>query len=130
MPSKDTWSWQRTGMLAGLGVPLHPTLREVGLSTALGKSFTVREHHGSDRGGDQQCRGCLESEDVAIEDQRSNALGVATVLRVGGAQSDRRTDDRVADCENQQCSESQPRQHSESALRLDRLDQRFPDVDT
>src|SRR4029453_7437555 len=126
----DTWSWQRTGMLAGLGVPLHPTLREVALSTTLGKSFAVCEDHGSDRGGDQQCRGRFESEHVAIEDQRSNALGVATVLCVGGAQPDRRTDDRVANCEDQQCSETQPRQDSESALRLDRLDQRFSDVDT
>ena len=70
------------------------------------------QHHGSDRGGDEQRRGGLEGEDIAIEERCSNALGVASVGRVGIIQPDGGTDDRVADGEDQQRAETQPREEA------------------
>ena len=102
-------------MLAGLGVSAHPINRQIGLRTLLNEPFSMSQHHGADRRGDQQRRGRLESEHVAVEDQGGDALHVAAVLGVGLGQPDRVADDRVADGEHQQGTEADARQRRQAA---------------
>ena len=116
------------GCCAGVGVTLHPVHHQLVLAALLGQPLAVRQHHGTESGGDQQRRRGLEGEHVPVEDQRGQALDVAAFGRVGAGQTQRLADDGVAGGEDHQRTEADAGQRGERTLTLDRLHQRVGGV--
>ena len=67
MPGEHTGSGQRAGVLAALGVLLHPLRDQLALSPRFCQPLPVGEHHRADRGRDQQGRGASNAKTYRVK---------------------------------------------------------------
>jgi len=101
------------------GVLTHAAGGNVGLRLPRGEPLTVRKHHRTERGGDQQCAGELEGKDVLAEQELGQTVWVA--VAVGDLEPDNRTGDRLTDRQHCSDSEYQADRRGQEPLTLDRL---------